>query len=398
MAKDLHLTIVQALPAKKLPNDMVLLTRKLVEATVKFGEHWPGSITVIMEETDEDSREIDPQEFKISDLPFKLEIGSFDKINPAKLRKQTSLVLATLGYRQNHISQVCKEANVPCIYISEYTLKTRKQIVAVEEAQPIKRLWRTRWEERQERKQLSAIALTDGLQCNGTPTYNVYKKLCPDTLLFFDTRITEDMLVTPAELEKRTQSLMDNEPLRLVFSGRLNKMKGADHLLEVAQELKLLKIPFELSISGRGDLEKTMHQRIASEGLSDCVKMLGVPDFKTKFFPLVKTSIDLFICCHRQGDPSCTYIETMSCGVPIVGYANEAFEGIVGQSKAGWLVAMNQPKLLAQKIAELNLQRGEIKAMSNKAIDFARKHTFENTYDARISHMKQIALKAKSTR
>lgn len=400
MSKDLHLTIVQALPVKKLSNNKVLLTRKLEEATIKFGELWPGQITVLMEETEEESRQIDPKEFKLSELPFKLEIGSFDQITSGKLRQKASLVLATLGYRQNHISQVCNEANIPCIYISEYTLKTRRQIVAVEESQPIKRLWRTRWEEKQEQKQLNAIALADGLQCNGTPTYEDYRKLCSDTLLFFDTRITEDMLITSDELEKRTQSLMDNKPLRLVFSGRLNKMKGADHLLDVAQELKLLKIPFELFISGSGDLEESMKQRIAAEGLSNYVKMLGVKDwdFKTKFFPFVKANIDLFICCHRQGDPSCTYIETMSCGVPIVGYANEAFEGIVAKSKSGWLVEMNQPKLLAKKIAELNLQRGEIKKMSRKAIDFARKHTFEKTYDARISHMKQIAMKKKSTR
>ncbi|MGB5961772.1 MAG: glycosyltransferase [Coleofasciculaceae cyanobacterium] len=398
MSKDLHLTIVQVLPARKLPNGKVLLTRKFKEATVKFCELWPGSITVMMEETEEDSRQIDPEELTLSELPFKLEIGSFDNINPDKLRKETSLVLATLGYRQNHISQVCKQANIPCIYISEYTIKTRRQIVAVEESQPIKRLWRTRWEVKQEQKQLNAIALADGLQCNGTPTYNEYKKLCSDTLLFFDTRIEEDMLITSDELEKRTQSLIDNKPLRLVFSGRLNKMKGADHLLDVAQELKLLKIPFELFISGCGDLEETMKKRIAAEGLSDYVKMLGVPDFKTNFFPFVKANIDLFICCHRQGDPSCTYIETMSCGVPIVGYANEAFEGMVAQSKSGWLVEMNQPKLLAKKVAELNLQRDEIKTMSKKAISFARKHTFEKTYDARISQMKQIVMREKPTR
>ncbi|MEO8893608.1 MAG: glycosyltransferase [Coleofasciculaceae cyanobacterium] len=401
MSKDLHLIIVQALPAKKMPNGEVLLTRKLMEATIKFGELWPGSITVLMEETEEESSQIDPQKFKLRELPFKLEIGSFDKLNPDKLRKKNSLVLATLGYRQNHISQICKEANIPCIYISEYTLKTRRQIVAVEESQPIKRfkrLWRNRWEEKQEQKQLNAIALADGLQCNGTPTYDEYKKLCSDTLLFFDTRITEDMMITPDELEKRTQRLIDNKPLRLVFSGRLNKMKGADHLLDVAQELKLLKIPFKLFISGSGDLKEPMKQRIAAEGLNNYVKMLGVPDFKTRFFPFVKERMDLFICCHRQGDPSCTYIETMSCGVPIVGYANEAFEGIVAKSKSGWLVEMNQPKLLAKKVAELNLQREEIKAMSNKAIDFARKYTFEKTYDARVAHMKQIAMRGKSTR
>lgn len=398
MSSDLHLTIVQALPAIKLPNEEVLLTRKLVSATQKFQELWQGPITVMMEETQRESREIDPKIFKYDELPFKLEIGDFAQIKSTSFQNKTSLVLAVLGYQQNYISQVCQEANVPCIYISEYTLKTRKQIVAVEETKLIKRLWRSRWEERQEKKQLEAIALADGMQCNGTPTYKNYQKLCPNALLFFDTRITEKMLATSQEIEARHAYLSENKPLRLVFSGRLNKMKGADHLLDVAQELKKLKIPFELFISGRGDLETSMHQRIADEGLVDCVKMLGVPDFNTDFFPFVKANIDLFICCHRQGDPSCTYIETMSCGIPIVGYANEAFEGIVEHSQSGWLVEMNQPKLLAQKVAELNLQRDQIKAMSYKAIEFAQKHTFEKTYEARISQMKQIATSRKIAR
>ena len=398
MFNDLHLTILHTLPAKKLPNGQILLTRKFMEAALKFNSLWPGSITVLMEETERENDNLDKKIFKLNELPFKLELVDFDDISPAKLRNQTSLVLATLGYRQNHISKVCKEAGIPCIYISEYTLKTRKQIVAVEEDKPLRRLWRSRWEETQERKQRNAIVLADGLQCNGTPTYETYHTINRNPLLFFDTRITEDMLATNDDIKKRTCSLIENRPLRLVFSGRLNRMKGANHLLDVAKELKRLEIPFQLFISGAGELEESMHQRITADELGDCVKMMGLPDFKTDFFPFVKANIDLFICCHRQGDPSCTYIETMSCGVPIVGYANEAFMGIVEQSKAGWLVGMNQPKLLARKVAELNRNREEIKAMSFKASAFARAHTFEQTYEARISHMKEIAMSKKPKR
>lgn len=394
MSNDLNLTILQTLPVKKLRDGRVLLTRKFESATQMFCNRWPGSITVFMEETDQETDNIDNKIFNLKELSFKIETVSFDEINPTKLINKTSLVLATLGYKQNHISQVCQKAEVPCIYISEYTLKTRKQIIAVEEEQPLRRLWRNRWEQSQEKKQRNAIALAAGLQCNGTPTYEAYRKINQNPLLFFDTRITKEMLATPDDIEKRTQTLSDNKPLRLVFSGRLNKMKGADHLLDVAQELKLLKVPFHLYISGDGELKKTMYRRIAAEGLSDCIEMKEVlEDFNTIFFPFVKSNRDLFICCHRQGDPSCTYIETMSCGVPIVGYANEAFEGIVEQSKSGWLVEMNQPKLLAKKVAELNNKRDEIKTMSYKALAFAQQHTFEKTYDDRIFHMKQIALK-----
>jgi glycosyltransferase involved in cell wall biosynthesis len=295
--------------------------------------------------------------------------------------------------QQNHISKVCREAGIPCIYISEYTLKTRKQIVAAENPNNPLRIFRQNlWEESQERKQQQAIKLANGLQCNGTPTYEVYRSLNPNTMLFFDTRITEDMLATVEDIEKRTRSLYENTPLRLVFSGRLNRMKGAHYLLDVAQELERLGIEFELFISGAGQLEESMHQRIAASGLGNRVKMMGVPDFNTVFFPFVKANIDLFVCCHPQGDPSCTYIETMSCGVPIVGFANEAFVGIVEQSKSGWLVEMNRPDLLAKKVAELSRNRYEIEAMSFKALEFARKHTFDQTFKARAKHMEQIAL------
>ena len=393
MSNDLNLTILQSFRAKRLQNGQVLLTRKFMEATEKFQSLWPGSITVLMEETHQETDNLDKRPFNLNELPFKLELVSFDKITANKLRNQTSLVLATVEYRQNHISKVCREAGIPCIYVSEYTLKTRQQIAAVENPNnPLRRSWRSRWEKAQETKQQNAIKIADGLQCNGTPTYEVYRNLNPNTILFFDTRITEDMLATFDDIEKRTRDRNENTPLRLVFSGRLNRMKGADQLLDVAQELKQLGVQFEMFISGAGELEKSMHHRIAADGLGDCVKMMGVPDFKTEFFPFVKANIDLFVCCHPQGDPSCTYIETMSCGVPIVGYANEAFVGIVEQSKSGWLVEMNRPDLLAKKVAELSRNRDEIKAMSFNSLKFAREHTFDKTFKARISHMQSILM------
>jgi colanic acid/amylovoran biosynthesis glycosyltransferase len=386
-----NLTILQPLKAKLLPNGEVLLTRKLIEAVDELAKYWSGSITVMMEETQEANDQMDSKKFKLDELPFKLEVISFDEITPALLHQhQSSLVLAVPEHRQNHISEVCQLAGIPCIYVSEYSLKTRKQIVNVSTKNPLIRLRRMLWTYNQENKQRKAIAMADGLQCNGTPTYEDYKHINRNPLFFIDTRISKDMLATEADIEMRTANRSPDMPLRLVFSGRLMKMKGADHLLEVAKELKQLNVNFEMFISGVGELEEMMHKQIATYQLNDCVKMLGVPDFKTEFFPFVKHNIDLFVCCHRQGDPSCTYIETMSCGVPIVGYANEAFQGIAEMSEAGWVVPMNQPKQMAKKIAELSQNREAIKSMSLKSLKFAQQHTFEKTFKARVEHMQQV--------
>ena len=390
----MNLTILSSLRAKKLPNRQVLITQKFLDGVLKYDSLWPGSITVVMEEDSQEDSNLDKITVRYDELPFKLEIVSFDTLNDAQILNQASVVLATLEYRQNHISKICHSANIPCIYISEYTLKTRKQIVAVTTSNPFLRLRRKLWEHTQESKQRNAIALAKGLQCNGTPTYNAYRTINCDSLLYFDTRVSEDMLATNDDIEMRARSQDDNMPLRLLFSGRLIKMKGADHLLDIAQELKQLGILFQMYICGDGELKQMMQQKILANGLVDCVKMMGILDFKTELIPFVKANVDMFVCCHRQGDPSCTYLETMSCGVPIIGYANEAFAGIVEHSKTGWLIEMDQPKLLAKKIAELSRDRDAIKAMSFNSLNFARSHTFEKTFDVRISHMKRIAMRS----
>lgn len=392
MSNHLNLTILSGLRAKTLPNGQVLITQKFLDGVLQYKNLWPGSITVLMEINPQEDNNLDKIAVRYDELPFKLELISFDTLRFTNLLNQTSVVLASLEYRQNHISKVCQSAGIPCIYVSEYSLKTRKQTVAVTTSNPLLRLRRNLWEHSQEWKQRNAIELASGLQCNGTPTYDAYRTINQDTLLYFDNRVTEDIVATNDDIEMRFGSLCNNMPLRLLFSGRLVKMKGADHLLDVAQELKRLGIQFQMSICGAGELEQMMQHKIAMNGLSNCVKMLGVFKFKTELIPFVKANVDLFICCHRQGDPSCTYLETMSCGVPIVGYANEAFAGIVEHSKTGWLVEMDQPKLLAKKVAELSQSRDAIKAMSFDSLRFARLHTFEKTFKARILHMKRIAI------
>ena len=72
MSNDFNLTILQSFSAMRLPNNRVLLTRKFMEATLKFAEFWPGSITVLMEETNEEPDALDLRVFNFDELSFKL--------------------------------------------------------------------------------------------------------------------------------------------------------------------------------------------------------------------------------------------------------------------------------------------------------------------------------------
>ncbi|NTU93705.1 MAG: glycosyltransferase, partial [Chlorobiaceae bacterium] len=101
-----------------------------------------------------------------------------------------------------------------------------------------------------------------------------------------------------------------------------------------------------------------------------------------------QANTDLFVCLHRQSDPSCTYLETLACGVPIVGYNNRAFAGLLARADIGWGAELNDIEGIAGRIAYLNEHRSEIAGRSANSIVFARQHGFETTFRNRIDHLR----------
>jgi glycosyltransferase involved in cell wall biosynthesis len=167
-------------------------------------------------------------------------------------------------------------------------------------------------------------------------------------------------------------------------------MKGVNDLPLVAAHLKRMGVDFEMAICGDGEYLPQLKEDIARLGIADRVVLKGILDFKTGLVPFVTNEADLFVCCHRQGDPSCTYLETMACGVPIVGYGNEAFAGIARVAGTGWVTPVGQPIALAERIAALAQDHAALETAAHEALGFARGHTFEPTFRRRIDHLQQV--------
>lgn len=385
------LIVASPLRARRTPQGGVILTRKFVEGMSSYSDLWDGPVTAWLEPAESSSSNLDEKEYDPAASPFRVKVGAFDDPKAAESLTGAKLVLGALDHRQTPMAGLCESIGVPLVFVAENTLPTRLQMVDANTRNPLLRLRRGYWERGQERRNQASVRLATGVQCNGTPTFDAYRTINANPFLFFDTRTTAEMLIAPEELETRLASLKEDRPLRLLFSGRLVAIKGADHLIRVAAELQRLGTPFEMTICGGGDQEPAMRAAIGASGLERQVKMAGVLDFETELTPLVKRWADLFVCCHRQGDPSCTYLETMACGAPIVGYDNEAFQGVVRESKAGWTTPMNQPGALAAKIHELNANRPAIAEGARQSLAFADGWTFERVFAARIEHLKHCA-------
>ena len=180
-------------------------------------------------------------------------------------------------------------------------------------------------------------------------------------------------------------------PLRLVFGGRFLPMKGVMALPEVAAKLKAAGVAFQMDIYGDGPLRGDLEAAIAGQGLGEMVRLQAPVDFRSGWMPTLQDEMDMFLCTHIQGDPSSTYPEVMSCGVPMLGFDNEAFRGIVKHSGVGWQVPTGDAGAMAAKIIELAKNRGTISEAARKGLSFARETAFERTFEARARHLIDVS-------
>lgn len=384
-----ELIIITTAETMQLPGDLYSVTRKLIDGVLMFAKYWDGPVTVMLPLSRRPTENLDSITVGSKHPEYRLEVFPGDSRAFVSRLAKAKAVTAPLGHRFAPLARRCRTAGVPLVYISETTLRTRFQITNAQPIAWIRKLRRSIRETRYEWYNRRAIAMSEGIQCNGLPTFVAYREISPNAMLYFDSRIVADEIISEEKLNDR----LDSRPidsLRLCYAGRLIEIKGARHLIDVAKELDRRGVSFTFDICGAGSLANEMTRRIELLGLSGKVRMRGILDFHSELTPMLQREIDLFVCCHVQGDPSCAYLETMACGVPIVGFDNEAWGGLVHQCDGGWTTPMRDIQTLAAKIEALANDPAEIREKSIHARSFATKHTFERTFAARVDHIKKI--------
>lgn len=385
------LLVVPSVGAVKEPGGYYL-DRKFVDGMTRYGALWGGPVAALMPAA---TRENIPfgRDYRPEDLPFAIRLlpESGDKYPADAFDGAAVALLSADDHTQLHLGALPAGKRPLTVYVIEYTLDTRLRIVWTSDLPLTGKLRSAVWNILQERRRRRALALADGVQINGTSAGAVYEKLSKKPLIYLDSRTTEDMYAGEAQMAARRERLLSGEPLRLAFSGRLEHLKGVDHLPRIAARLKERGVRFRFEIFGAGSLEGALKREIESAGLGDCMTLVGNVDFETVLSAHMRDKVDVFVCCHRQGDPSCTYLETLSCGAPIAGYANSAFAGLLDLADCGWSVPMDAAAALGDRIAALDSNREEIVGKAASALRFAQEHSFEKTFKRRIDHLRNVA-------
>jgi glycosyltransferase involved in cell wall biosynthesis len=273
---------------------------------------------------------------------------------------------------------------VPYILILEYDLRTQIVVTTTQVSSVLRRGVRTVRCVSNYTMGISGVRRAYALHCNGYPVYDESRLFNKKRLLYFDSRMSEDMLIQEAMLDARLSSHR-GRPLRLLYSGRYDPMKGATDAVRVARECLRRGLNIEMHCYGQGNSRSEM-LNIASDPI--CHGKVYVHD-AIPYPDLVEISrgFDLFICCHIQSDPSCTYLESFGAGLPIVGYDNRMWSRLREDSLAGLSSPIGDPGCVAENIERLLSDDGTLVEISKRARKFAAEHTFQTEFKRRTDDL-----------
>lgn len=380
---------IASAPVIEKDSGKLVLDVKFVEGMRLHVEQWGGPVTCLLKRGATDipfGRAYDP-----ADLGFDLEVIPPDIPIAVDGLTGGDLILAAADMHDVlHLAAPdYRPPGVKLVYAIEYDLNTRMQIASLDKNRSFLRKARTKfWLLKQERRRRSALRNCDGIQANGYPAFAAYSPLNKQSMMYLDGRMEEAAMVTSDEQAARAAYLRSGAPLRIVHSGRLETMKGGQDLIPVAKALQETGINFTLDIFGTGSLYAEIRASIAAAGLGNVVHMHGPVSFAADLVPFFRQSADVFLSCHRQSDPSCTYLESMGCGIPIVGYQNSMWRALAESSGGGWAVPLGKVEAISNCIAKLNEDRELLIEAGKQGARFAKGHSFETELSKRMTHLR----------
>ncbi|MEZ5750586.1 MAG: glycosyltransferase [Paracoccaceae bacterium] len=367
----------------------VSLDVKFVEGMKLHSQLWPGRIVCVMWRGSTFIAE--PMRYSISRLGFDLLILDDHESVPEMLLDEATLVYAAADDIQHldlSAQMIGRFGRV--VYTVEQSLRGRLAGALASTNSLRRRLGSFVWNVRQDRHLRKALREADGIHCNGFPSFNDYRKLNGRSLRYLDNRIRTPQIMRSHEFEAKSARLRSGEPLRLVWFGHFEETPGTLDLLPVAYLLSLRGIPFTLQIIGAGVHEGQLRAGIESLGLGHCVAISEQGSFDSELVPYLKANADIFVSAHRLHNPLSSYIESLGCGMPIIGYRNAMTRALVRESGAGSLTWRNQPSSLVSQITRMHHDREAVIEASRKAIEFARQNSFENVFVRRMTDLREI--------
>ena len=194
---------------------------------------------------------------------------------------------------------------------------------------------------------------------HGAETYKAYHGFCRNPQLVHDIHIAEEDHIRDTALAAKMTDVASKRPLRLVYTGRAEAMKGPIDWTTVLERLNVLGVDFTATWLGDGESLPQMQARIRRAGLADRVEFPGFVEDRALVLQTLRQA-DIFMFCHKTPESPRCLIEALTCGTPILGYSGAYARDLIAKHSGGLLVSRGDTEALAYEISKLDGDRGRL--------------------------------------
>lgn len=220
--------------------------------------------------------------------------------------------------------------------------------------------WRTRLRKRLTWRPMAALEravirrATVGL-FHGRETHDIYAPHARAAEMVHDILIDRSDHIDAGALARKRAAAADG-PLRIVYAGRADPMKGALDWVAALERLDALGVAFTATYLGDGPDLAAMRDRVAANGLAGRVTLPGFTADRRAVMAALRAA-QAFLFCHRTPESPRNLIEALVSATPLVGYDGAYARDLTNGGDSGVFHPIGDTDGLAQALAGLSADR-----------------------------------------
>jgi glycosyltransferase involved in cell wall biosynthesis len=156
--------------------------------------------------------------------------------------------------------------------------------------------------------------------------------------------------------EMRASHGCSDEDIVLLFSGRIEEVKGLDRLIMGVSELKAKGLPVRLFIAGEGSLKANLERLVKESRLDGEVRFLGMVAHSR--LPGYYNMADALVLPSKMEGVPMVILEALACGTPVIATKVGGIPDLVKPEVNGVLLESAEPTCIAEAV--LNIRSADI--------------------------------------
>ncbi len=200
---------------------------------------------------------------------------------------------------------------------------------------------------------------------HGRDTFETYKQYSVNPQIVHDIHYSAEDHITETALNRKIEGAQSG-PLKIVYTGRAEELKGPLDWIEVLENLASDGIDFQATWLGGGSQMSRMKERIARSGLSDRVRTPGFVSDREEVLKAIQEA-HIFLFCHKTPESPRCLIEALISGTPLIGYDSVYARDLVDVHQGGKFAKIGEIDKLSSLIKELEIDRTFLADLITKA-------------------------------